>query len=438
MNIILLSGGSGSRLWPLSNEIRSKQFIKIFKNPDGQEESMLQRVYRQIHKELPDVEVTVAAPRNQAAEITKQISDTVDLCLEPCRRDTFPAVALACAYLHDVKKIAESEPIIVCPVDSFVDSDFFGLFVRLGDMASEEGYGITLLGTKPTYPSEKYGYIIPEEKGESGKVLEFHEKPKASLAEEYISRGALWSAGVFAFELGYMLEKAHEQINFSDYADLYDKYEELTPVAIDPAVVEKESNLYYLKYNGSWMSLGTWNTLTDSMEADCIGNAILDDACSEVSVVNELNLPILCMGLSDMVISASPEGILVSDKKQSSNIKEYVDKMDTQVMIAEKSWGNFHILDIDDNSMTIKVVLSPGQHMNYHSHEHRDEVWTVISGEGKTIVDGMEQPVRPGDVITMQAGCRHTVIAKTELQMIEVQLGRDIDVHDKRKYDYEF
>ena len=139
-----------------------------------------------------------------------------------------------------------------------------------------------------------------------------------------------------------------------------------------------------------------------------------------------------------MVISASPEGILVSDKEQSSYIKPYVDDIDRQIMFAEKSWGSFRVLDIEAECLTIKVTLNAGHSMNYHSHKNRDEVWVVILGEGRTVVDGMEQEVSVGDVITMQAGCRHTIIAKTELKLIEVQLGKEISVNDKQKYSLEY
>jgi mannose-1-phosphate guanylyltransferase len=114
-----------------------------------------------------------------------------------------------------------------------------------------------------------------------------------------------------------------------------------------------------------------------------------------------------------------------------------VDKIDQQIMFAEKSWGSFRVLDVEDESLTIKITLNPGHRMNYHSHERRDEVWTIISGKGKTVVDGMEQPVKAGDVITIEAGCRHTIIAETELKVIEVQLGKEISVHDKQKFELE-
>lgn len=197
------------------------------------------------------------------------------------------------------------------------------------------------------------------------------------------------------------------------------------------------SNIFIVRFAGMWKDLGTWNTLTEAMDESIIGKGELNDKCSGVHIINEMDVPVLAMGLHDVVISASPEGILVSDKEQSSYIKPFVDKFEQQIMFAEKSWGSFKVVDVETTSLTIKVTLNPGHSMNYHSHRNRDEVWVVISGEGKTIVDGMEQMVKPGDVITMSAGCRHTVIADTELKLIEVQLGADINVHDKQKFELE-
>ena len=201
--------------------------------------------------------------------------------------------------------------------------------------------------------------------------------------------------------------------------------------------VEKEENIQVLRYAGEWKDLGTWNTLTEAMDETVIGNATLNETCENVHVINELDVPILCMGLKDVVVSASADGILISDKEQSSYIKPFVDKIDQQIMYAEKSWGSYRVLDVEEESMTVKVTLNPGHRMNYHSHERRDEMWTIISGKGRTIVDGMEQPVQAGDVITMQAGCRHTIIAETELKIMEVQLGKEISVHDKQKFELE-
>lgn len=437
MNIILLSGGSGKRLWPLSNDIRSKQFIKLFKNPEGDLESMVQRVYRQILSVDSEAQVTIATSKTQVSSIRNQLGEGVGICVEPCRRDTFPAIALATAYLHDVMGVAETEPVVVCPVDPYVNDDYFEYLQSLSDLAAKSPANLALMGIEPTYPSEKYGYIIPKTADKISDVETFKEKPDAATAQQYINRGALWNGGVFAYRLDYVLNRAHELIEFTDYQDLFNKYDSLTKISFDYAVVENEPLIQVLRFPGEWKDIGTWNTLAEAMDEHSVGNAILNETCENVHVLNELDMPILCMGLKDVVVSASPEGILVSDKEQSSYIKPFVDAIDQQIMFAEKSWGSFRVLDVEEESMTIKVTLNPGHRMNYHSHEHRDETWTIISGKGRTIVDGMEQPVQAGDVITMQAGCKHTIIAETELKIMEVQLGREINVHDKQKYELE-
>lgn len=437
MNIVLLSGGSGKRLWPLSNDVRSKQFIKIFKGENGEYESMVQRVYRQICTVDQGASVTIATSRTQVSAIHNQLGENVGVCVEPCRRDTFPAIALATAYLHDVKHVPAEEAVVVCPVDPFVEQDYFEALKKLSDLAQAGEANLTLMGIEPTYPSEKYGYIIPADKDAVSQVKTFKEKPDVKTAEQYISQGALWNGGVFAYRLGYVLEKAHELIDFEDYDDLYGKYETLEKISFDYAVVEKEPKIAVMRFAGQWKDLGTWNTLTEAMEESCVGDAILNETCENVHVINELAVPVLCIGLKDVIVSASAEGILVSDKEQSSYIKPFVDKIDQQIMFAEKSWGSFRVLDVQPESMTIKVTLHPGHRMNYHSHMYRDEVWTIVSGTGRTVVDGMEQPVHPGDVVTMEAGCRHTIIADTELTVIEVQLGKEISVHDKQKFEWE-
>lgn len=435
MNIVLLSGGSGQRLWPLSNDIRSKQFIKLFHTENGGLESMVQRVYRQIKTADENASVTIATSKSQVSAIHNQLGDEVGISIEPCRRDTFPAIALAAAYLHDVKKIPAEEAVVVCPVDPYVEPDYFEALGKLGDYARESEANLVLMGIEPTYPSEKYGYIIPADGGEVSRVNKFKEKPDRATAAEYISQGALWNGGVFAFRLGYVLSRAHELIDFKDYNDLFKRYDTLEKISFDYAVVEHEPLIEVMRFSGMWRDLGTWNTLTEAMDSRSVGQALFNDECSNVHVVNELNVPILCMGLKDVVVSASPEGILVSDKEQSSYIKPFVNTLDHKVMFAEKSWGSFRVLDIENESLTIKVTLNAGHGMNYHAHEYRNEVWTIIRGEGKAVIDGAECSVKAGDVLEMSAGTKHTVTAITTLEIIEVQLGRDISVHDKIKYE---
>lgn len=434
MNIILLSGGSGKRLWPLSNDIRSKQFIKLFKKNDGNYESMLQRMYQNIKEIDKKGSITIATSKSQVSAIFNQLGENVGISVEPCRRDTFPAIALASEYLKDVRGIGLDEVVIVCPVDPYVKREYFEALQNLAIQAEKNEANIVLMGIKPTYPSEKYGYIIPKSNTATAMVLTFKEKPTVDLAKQYIEEGALWNGGVFAFKLSYIIDKAHELIDYVDYEDMLKRYESLPKISFDYAVVEKEEKIQVQRFQGEWKDLGTWNTLTEAMEDAVFGNGILNDKCKNVHIVNEMDIPILAMGLHDVIISASPEGILVSDKEQSSYIKPIVDGIEQQIMFAEKSWGSFRVIDVEKDSLTIKVTLNPKHSMNYHSHKNRDEAWVVIQGRGKAILDGEEKEIQVGDVLTMHAGCRHTVMATTELKLIEVQLGKNISVQDKEKH----
>lgn len=434
MNIILLSGGSGKRLWPLSNDIRSKQFIKLFKDDNGKYESMVQRVYRQITEVDKDADVTIATSKTQVSAIHNQLGDKVDICVEPCRRDTFPAIALAASFLYYEKNVSKDDAVVICPVDPYVENSYYEGVKALGKLAEEGQANLTLMGIEPTYPSEKYGYIIPKGKEEVSAVSEFKEKPTVSVAEEYISQGALWNAGVFAFKLGYLVDKAHSMIEFKDYKDLYEKYDTLTKISFDYAVVEKESSIQVMRYSGDWKDVGTWNMMSEVMSDPTKGNVTLDDTCENTNVVNELNIPILCMGCKDMVIAASGDGILISDKERSGYMKPYVEKISSDVMFAEKSWGTYTVLDAQPGSMTIRVKIKAGNAMSYHSHEHRDEVWSVLSGNGKVTLNDEIESISAGSVIRIPRGTKHSIMAETDLTVIEVQIGDEISVHDKKKY----
>ena len=236
MNIILLSGGSGKRLWPLSNDIRSKQFIKLFKTPEGAYESMVQRMYRKAKKVDKDATITIATSKSQVSAIHNQLGENVGISVEPARRDTFPAIALATMYLVDVMKVDPEESVVVCPVDPYVNDDYFEALKGLSDQATKGESNLVLMGIEPTYPSAKYGYIIPESKDLTANVKTFKEKPTEEVAAEYIKEGALWNGGVFAYKLKYVVNKAHELMDFEDYYDLFSKYETVNKISFDYAV----------------------------------------------------------------------------------------------------------------------------------------------------------------------------------------------------------
>lgn len=431
MNIILLSGGSGKRLWPISNDVRSKQFIKLFKKENGEYESMVQRVYRQITTVDSNAKVTIATSSTQLSAIRNQLGDSVSVCVEPCRRDTYPAIVLAAAYLKDVLNVALDETVVVCPVDPYVDNTYYEAIVELDKYVQADNANLTLMGIEPTVPSDKYGYIIPGNSDAISKVKEFKEKPDVETAKQYIADGALWNAGVFAFKLGYLIDIAYQMIDFVDYKDLFTKYESLEKISFDYAVVEKEKSIQVARYAGEWKDVGTWNMMAEVMSDNTKGNVTLDKTCCNTHAINELDIPILCMGCKDMIVAASSDGIFVADKNRSGSMKSYVEKISSDIRYAEKSWGTYCVLDAQQGAVTIKVSLYAGKSMSYHRHDFRDEVWNVVSGEGVVIVDGMEQFVKVGDVVTIAAGCKHTIKAVSDMQLIEVQIGNVISLEDK-------
>ena len=434
MHIVLLSGGSGKRLWPLSNDIRSKQFIPLFRQSDGTRQSMAQRVCGQVGHAIPDAEITIATSKAQVSALRSQLGDMVDICVEPCRRDTFPAIALVSAYLHDVKGVALDEAVAVCPVDPYVEDAYFFSVRHLTQLAAEGMADLMLMGIEPSYPSEKYGYIMPQDKENVSCVLSFREKPDEAAAKEYIEQGALWNSGVFAYCLGYVLERSQVLLGCSDYETLLSTYDRLEKISFDYAVVERERNIGVLRYAGAWKDIGTWNTLTEIMEEPTLGDVTTDDRCSGTHVVNELDVPILVMGGQNLIVAASPEGILVADKAASSHMKPYVEQISQPVMFAEKSWGSFRIIDVEEGSLTIKVTLNAGHAMNYHSHERRREIWTVVSGSGTVLLDGEERAVGSGDIIDIPVGMKHKISAQERMVVIEVQIGEAILKEDKIKW----
>ena len=429
MNIVLLSGGSGKRLWPLSNAVRSKQFIKFLRGEDGKYESMVQRVYRQIRTADPQANVTITTGRIQKSAVLNQLSGEIQLCIEPSRRDTFAAIALSVVFACDQQKLKPDDVMIFCPIDPYADTDYFHALLSLEKCVQTGESNITLMGVIPTYASEKYGYILPEKSGEgqARKVLAFYEKPNAQKAEEYIARGALWNCGVFAFKVSYLMSVLKHYTKYTTYEELYEHYDELPKISFDYAVVEQEQSIQCITYRGSWKDIGTWNTLAEEMTPDTIGDVIVTDDCEGVNVINEMDVPVLVAGLSNIVVAASLDGILVSDKTASSFIKPYVDALDRRVMYKEKTWGELKIISMEAASITLKLHVKALHSIQYHSHQLRSEVWVILAGEGHVRVGDEIYPIVAGQTVELPAGIRHSIYAATDMQLLEIQMGELLD-----------
>ncbi|MCI9321748.1 MAG: cupin domain-containing protein [Lachnospiraceae bacterium] len=430
MQIVLLAGGSGKRLWPLSNSLRSKQFLNVDHFSDENSGTMVSMVFGQVKRACPDSDILITTNEKSIAML-ETIAEGGDFCIEPEQKDTFPAVCLALAYLSDKRKVDENEVVVLCPIDVDAELFFFETFKELEQLV-RSGARLALIAIKPEYPSDQFAYILPEKKDRLSPCCWYREKPEIEDAEEYIKQGAFWSGGVYAFELGYMLRRVKQIAGFENYCDLYHKYGMMDKRSFACTVAEKEQNVWMIRYKGQWADRGNWLTFSSAKKQEDSEYNIVSDNSNNVRVVNELNMPVLCVGCNNIIVAASAGGILVSDLNTSTEIKPYVNTLIEKVMFAERTWGNFLILDVQKDSLTIKITLLKGRRMNYHSHERRKEIWTIISGRGTVIIDGESREVAAGEIINLPVGCKHTVCAATDLHIVEVQLGNDISSKDKR------
>ena len=315
MQIILLSGGSGKRLWPLSNNTRSKQFIKLLTAPDGSKESMVQRVVRQLREIGICDSITVATSQAQRDIIINQLGEDIPVVTEPERRDTFPAIALASSHLAYQRKCPADEVVIVMPCDPYTEAGYFETIHRMADAVKNDVAELLLMGVKPTYPSAKYGYVVPANDVQDKRILQvlrFTEKPDMMTAEKLISEGAFWNGGVFAFRLGYMMEIVAKYIEADTFAEIRSRYGEFPKISFDYEVAEKAQSVAVVPFAGEWKDLGTWNTLTDELSEHAIGNVVMDNESINTHIINELEHPIMCIGAQNLVIAASHDGILLS------------------------------------------------------------------------------------------------------------------------------
>lgn len=438
MKLVLLSGGSGKRLWPLSNDVRSKQFLKLIESPNGGPESMVQRMWRQLASNQCLDMTFISTSQSQVDLIYSQLGMNVPLILEPQKRDTFPAIALVASYLHTVKKLGRDEIITVMPVDSFVEDHFFQKLKQLEKVIEASGADLALMGVKPTYPSSKYGYIVPEPVIDESmlyqKVARFTEKPTEEQARVLLSEQALWNCGVFAFRLGYLLKEMNKRNVPIDHDQLLQTYSELPKISFDYEVVEKAKHVVVVPYAGDWKDLGTWNTLTEEMSEHSVGRVYLEES-SNTHVINELDLPIVSIGVSDLVIAASPDGILVSAKEKSHVVKDIARDWSQRPMFEERRWGWYHVLQLQKMSEKVEVLtkrlhIHAGKNLSYQYHHYRSEVWMVVEGEGDFVLNDRLFRIRPGDVLEIPVGAKHAIKAISDLDIIEVQMGSKLIEED--------
>lgn len=458
MYYVLLSGGSGKRLWPLSNEARPKQYIRLVKKENNAMEqcSMIQRVWEQLEEAGMAKRTIVTASGEQQELIFSQVPGA-RMAEEPAGRDTFGAVLLSCAYLHDKMGAGPDDYVAVMPVDPYTESGYFKTVQSLEQAMKISGAEVGLMGVVPGYPASKYGYMLPEKKQWDTQAAEqqvlareesyfaingFVEKPDEETARALIADGALWNCGVFCVKIGDMLEEARAYGVGTTYDSIYENYGMLPKISFDIEVLEKAEKLIGVRFSGYWKDLGTWDAMAEQMSTDTVGNVIMDDTCENTQVINELNIPIVVMGTSDLVVAASNDGILVTEKSQASRVKEMTKELDSRPMYEERRWGTLETLDDTCggavSTLTRKIRFYDGMTSSYHFHRERDEIWTVLSGTGELILEGNKIELTPGKAVCIRKNQRHAVKAIRDFEYIEIHVGSSTGSDDINRITFDW
>ena len=263
-------------------------------------ESMVQRVVRQAQEANLTQDITLATNASQLDIITNQLGESVSVVTEPERRDTFPAIALAASYLKLQKQLDDNEVVVIMPCDPYTELAYFHTIAKMKECVEKNVADLVLMGITPTYPSEKYGYVVPVQDSLNStpstlnykKVGRFTEKPTEDKAKELLKENAFWNGGVFAFRLGYMMNIVRKYMQSNSFEDTRARYAEFPKISFDYEVAEKAESVAVVPFNGEWKDLGTWNTLTDELHHPVIGNAVMGAHCENTHVINELQNPI--------------------------------------------------------------------------------------------------------------------------------------------------
>lgn len=421
---------------------------------------MLQRMCRQLGQAGLLESACIVTHESQAEMVASQVGEALSVLTEPFKKGTFTAIALAAAYLHGHAQASSGDTVCVLPVDAFVLPAFYEGILRLPLVLERSGAALALIGTPPAGPSGQFGYMVPAagprlHRGRLGYELigRFVEKPDESLAKELIESGALWNCGVFGFSLGFMLQEMAARALPLEVEALKKQYAGLPVRSFDQEVVERTERTAAVVYEGEWEDLGSWASFTRHLEDRVTGPGCVDGNSPGSHLVNELSFPIHLIDVPDVIVAASPDGVLVASKSRSSLIKEQLEEAGRPPLFEEKRWGTRRVLEYglagsvaaadsgqpavqgtaqlavrkeeqpEQEVLTCKLTVLPGKSFSYHLHRRRREVLLIQSGQGECLLDGKVLPVRSGDVLQIPAGVSHSLRAITALECLSLHVG---------------
>lgn len=447
---VILAGGSGSRLWPLSRELYPKQLLTL--NAD---KSLLQATFERLNNFIPAQNIISVTNSKHHSNIKMQLSklseDTVILA-ELISKNTAPAIALSIKYI--VENYNEDEIILVVPSDLQInDVEKFTQTIKSSEHFANEGFIVTF-GIKPNYPETGYGYICAENE----KVVSFVEKPNRQTAEKYIQNGNyFWNSGIFMFKASTIIKEFKKycpeidsvikNIDFSEKSISFTEFDKMPNISIDYAIMEKSSNIVMVELKSDWKDLGSWKSIYEISPKDENNNVFVGhvlDKDSKNSLVYSSSKLVATIGLEDTVIVETEDAILACKKDKTDEVKQVYETLKQQHDGTQKvhktvyrPWGFYTVIAEGKGFQTKIIHVNPGQKLSVQSHNYRSEHWVVLSGMAKVVLEGKDRILSPGHSIDIAVKAIHSLQNPFEedLEIIEIQKGDILSEDDIVRYE---
>ena len=456
MKTIILAGGSGTRLWPISRERYPKQFIKLQKNkPSLFQETFVRSLAL---SDIDDIYVVTNEKykflvMGAVEELGYNFNES-NILVEPEAKNTLPAIY---AGVHQINKI-DPDLVVVFPSDHKISEGrkFSELIQKSKKLAMKN---IVTFGIKPLDPNTGYGYIYPGAEDENGyTVAEFKEKPDHKTAVSYINNGYFWNSGIFMFDSVFFANEVQDHANdiytaFESSNDIKTAFSKISSgISIDYGILEKSKNVAVVPTNIAWNDLGSFDAFYEVFNKDENENIVHSDNVVFDSKNNFIHSEegklVATVGIEDMIIVDNRDALLICKKDQSQKVKDVVELLrsrdDSRIeyhIQDYRPWGNYKILEEEKEKFKIKrIKVGQGKKLSYQLHHHRSEHWIVVKGMAKTVIDDKEKFVRAGESIFIRAGQRHRLEnpGKVPLEIIEVQMGEYLEEDDIIRFNDEY
>lgn len=456
MKALLLVGGSGTRLWPLSRGTFPKQFLK-FNSPS----SFFSQTIQRLLAVFAPTDIVIVGGADYTWQIASEIAGTGirHVVYEPCARNTAPALALGCRYCTDVLGVTGEEVVFAFPSDHLIrDTEAFAIALGKAKEAAQRG-ALVILGVEAHLPETGYGYIEADMAGGANGIYpikRFVEKPNEEQARAYLQIGNFfWNSGISAFKVTSFFEQLGKHCpaigRFANtYEELLDNFVTLPSISYDYAVLEKALGVSMIPLQAGWNDIGSWNSLYEEMEKDEQGNVVSGDVVA-FDVKNSLLIGagrlVSAVGIEDMVVVGASDVTLVVERKNTQSVRSLVEALSTagrkeavEAPKAKRPWGVYTILETGVGYKVKHIEIIPGAKISLQVHRHRSEHWVIIGGKAKVRVGEEENIAQVGQSFYVPVGVLHRLenIGEETLQIIEVQSGAYLDENDIVRFDDEF